>query len=90
MARTAEDTETKLKVFAGGQVAWMSRKIQAMGQFFRDVKLEMKKVTWPTRGDVYAQTVIVLIVVFFFAYFLWGTNLALSYLVNKLIEYISK
>jgi preprotein translocase subunit SecE len=68
----------------------MAAKARATRQFYNDVKMEMKKVTWPTRQDVYAQTVVVLIVLFFFGYFLYYTNLALGYFVNKLIEYSSR
>jgi preprotein translocase subunit SecE len=74
-------------------VSWASKgrmKVGRTGQFFGDVKLEMKKVTWPTRDDVVAQTVIVLICLFFFGFFLYGTNQTLDYLVRKLIEYASK
>ncbi|HXF05356.1 MAG TPA: preprotein translocase subunit SecE [Blastocatellia bacterium] len=70
--------------------SWTVAKARAARQFYQDVKMEMKKVTWPTRQDVYGQTVVVLIVLFFFGYFLYYTNLALGYLVSKLIEYSSQ
>lgn len=39
-------------------------------QFFHDVRLEMKHVTWPSRGDVRGTTIVVVVTVFFFgAYF---------------------
>jgi preprotein translocase subunit SecE len=47
-------------------------------QFYRDVKLEMKKVTWPTRQEVYSTTFVVLIAVFFFGFFLWGVDVLIS------------
>jgi preprotein translocase subunit SecE len=34
-------------------------------QYFRDVKAEMKKVSWPGRDQVIASTVVVIIVVVF-------------------------
>lgn len=43
-------------------------------QFIRDVRLEMKKVTWPTRAEVTSTTVVVLISVAFFAVYLWGVD----------------
>jgi preprotein translocase subunit SecE len=43
-------------------------------QFLRDVRLEMKKVTWPTRSEVTSTTVVVLIAVVFFAAYLWGVD----------------
>ena len=43
-------------------------------QFLRDVRLEMKKVTWPTRAEVTSTTVVVMIAVVFFAAYLWGVD----------------
>ena len=40
-------------------------------QFIRDVRLELKKVTWPTRSEVLSTTVVVMIAVVFFSAFLW-------------------
>jgi len=68
----------------------IARKIQATRQFYRDTKLEMKRVSWPTREEVYQTTIVTIIVVWFFGYFLWGTNWALSHLVNYLVEFLSK
>jgi preprotein translocase subunit SecE len=43
-------------------------------QFVRDVRLELKKVTWPTRSEVVSTTVVVMIAVVFFAAFLWAVD----------------
>jgi preprotein translocase subunit SecE len=48
-------------------------------QFYRDVKLEMKKVSWPTRQEVYSTTFVVLIAVFFFGFFLWGVDVLITF-----------
>jgi preprotein translocase subunit SecE len=66
------------------------RKLQAVQQFYRDVKLEMKRVTWPTRQDVYGTTIVTIIVVFFFGFYLWGANWTLSYVVRELIGFLSR
>ncbi len=70
--------------------SWVVAKARAARQFYADVKLELQKVSWPTWKEVYAQTVVVLIVVFFFGFFLYGTNWVLGYLVNKLFEYAAR
>ena len=49
-----------------------------------EVKLEMKKVSWPTRTEVVNTTIIVIIAVFFFAFYLFGTDLVFSYLIEGL------
>jgi len=70
--------------------SWTVAKARAARQFYEDVKLELQKVSWPTWKEVYAQTVVVLIVVFFFGFFLYGTNWVLGYLVSKLFEYAAR
>ena len=44
------------------------------GQFYHDVKLEMRKTSWPTRKEVWSTTVVVLIAVVFFGFYLWGVD----------------
>ncbi|MFQ5926059.1 MAG: preprotein translocase subunit SecE [Terriglobia bacterium] len=39
-------------------------------QFLRAVRLELRHVTWPTWQDVRATTVVVIIAVFFFGFYL--------------------
>jgi len=50
--------------------------------FIHEVSLEMKKVSWPTRTEVVNTTMVVVVAVFFFAFFLFGTDVALSYLIH--------
>jgi preprotein translocase subunit SecE len=51
--------------------------------FARDVKLEMKKVTWPNRQEVSSTTVVVVIAVAFFGLYLWGVDSLLAFLFTK-------
>jgi preprotein translocase subunit SecE len=57
--------------------------------FLREVSLEMKKVSWPTRTEVTNTTIVVIIAVFFFAFYLFGTDLVLSYLIEG-IEWLAQ
>ena len=34
----------------------------------------MAKATWPTRNEVWGTTVVVLIAMFFFGFYLWGVD----------------
>jgi preprotein translocase subunit SecE len=60
-------------------------KFGQVGQFYTDVKAEMKKVTWPTRQEVYGTTVIVLVAVVFFGFFLWGAD----YLIGLVFKFLT-
>lgn len=57
-------------------------------RFFHEVALEMKKVSWPTRTEVVNTTLVVIIAVFFFSFYLFGTDLLLSYLIQG-IEWVA-
>jgi preprotein translocase subunit SecE len=47
--------------------------------FVVEVRTELKKVTWPPRKEVYATTIVVVIAVFFFGFYLYGLDLIMSY-----------
>ncbi len=51
-------------------------------QFFREVRVELKKVTWPNRGQTAGSTVVVIILVFIIASFLGLVDFGLSKLVQ--------
>jgi preprotein translocase subunit SecE len=51
-------------------------------KFWHEVALEMKHVSWPARTEVINTTIITIVVVFFFAAFLWLSDIALSWLIK--------
>jgi preprotein translocase subunit SecE len=46
------------------------------------VRNEMRRVTWPSRREVYATTVVVILTSAFFGIYLWGLDLALTALLS--------
>jgi preprotein translocase subunit SecE len=50
--------------------------------FLTEVRNELKRVTWPSRKEVYATTVVVIAVSVFFAVYLAGVDWVLSHLVQ--------
>ena len=50
--------------------------------FLVEVRNETRRVTWPSRNEVYATTVVVILTSAFFGIYLWGMDIALSYAVN--------
>lgn len=52
------------------KLSWGGR----IGEFYQNVKLEMRKTSWPSRSEVWNTTVVVLIAVFFFGFYLWGVD----------------
>ena len=55
--------------------------------FYFDVKRELRKVTWPSRNEVYGTTAVVLISVFFFGFYLFFVDMILSTLVDRVFEF---
>jgi len=63
-----------------------------MSQFFRDVRAEMKRVSWPTVKEVKNTTIITLVAVVFFAAYLFLVDRIWAYLIvglNRLLLWIT-
>jgi preprotein translocase subunit SecE len=50
--------------------------------FFTEVRNETRRVTWPSKREVYATTVVVILTSAFFGLYLWGLDLALDRIVR--------
>jgi preprotein translocase subunit SecE len=59
-------------------------------QFLRDVRAEMRRVSWPTFKNVKNTTIITLIAVVFFAVYLWAVDQGMSRLVVGIDWLIAK
>jgi preprotein translocase subunit SecE len=55
-------------------------------QFLREVKIELKKVTWPSRKETMASTAVVIILVFIVASFLGLVDMGLSSLIRFVLR----
>jgi preprotein translocase subunit SecE len=64
-------------------------KIDVAIQFLREVRTELKKVTWPSRKDTLAGTLVVLVTVFIVAFFLGIIDSGLAYLVKEFLKMAS-
>ena len=54
--------------------------------FLTEVRNEMRRVTWPSRREVYATTVVAILTSAFFGIYLWMLDLGLSWIVNWLFQ----
>jgi len=66
-----------VKEAAGGR-------IERVRLFLSEVRNELKRVTWPSRQEVYATTVVVILVSIFFGVYLF----TLDYGLNSLFQWI--
>jgi preprotein translocase subunit SecE len=60
--------------------------VNTVKQFLREVRVELSKVTWPTRKDTLASTSVVLVIVILIAAFLGLVDLGLSRLMRLLLS----
>lgn len=54
--------------------------------FYRETRLEMKRVTWPEQKQVQATTVVVIVTVFFFGFYFLLVDSVLRPLVDMLFK----
>lgn len=64
----------------------VKEKFEAAKQFLREVRTELKKVTWPSRKDTLSGTLVVLVAVFIIAIFLGIVDSGLSNLIKELLK----
>ncbi|HUE86627.1 MAG TPA: preprotein translocase subunit SecE [Vicinamibacterales bacterium] len=72
------DTRTGLRAPLG----WLERR----REFVTEVRNEMKRVTWPSRREVYATTIVVLLTASFFGLYLFGVDIVLSNVVQAIFN----
>ena len=50
--------------------------------FLTEVRNEMRRVTWPSRKEVYATTIVVIITSAFFGLYLFGLDILFNWAIN--------
>ena len=69
---TAIDT---VRQAAGGR-------LERMRLFLSEVRNELKRVTWPSQREVYATTIVVILVSMFFGVYLWLLDIGMDRIVR--------
>jgi preprotein translocase subunit SecE len=52
--------------------------------FFKDVRAELKKVTWPSRNEVYSTTIVVILATVFFGFYLFFMDIIFSWAITQI------
>ncbi len=79
---------TKMQATTAGPVS-LKHKDNIFGkaaQFLREVKVELKKVTWPSRKQTIGSTVVVIALVMLISMFLGAVDLGLSSLIRIVLQ----
>jgi preprotein translocase subunit SecE len=95
MAKAVADMKKVEKGESGGEgrkpewltegLAWGPRKLNQLKSFFTEVKTELKKVTWPSKKEVYATTVVVIVTTLFFGFYLFGLDFLMSWVYQQTV-----
>ena len=72
--------------WAQGAVAFVPLKLAELRAFFVEVRSELKKVTWPSRPEVQATTVVVILTTILFGFYLFGMDLVFSWLLSHILK----
>jgi preprotein translocase subunit SecE len=62
------------------KVRWYKR----LANFLREARAELKKVTWPSRNEVYSTTIVVIFATFFFGFYLYFMDLIFSWVIKQI------
>jgi preprotein translocase subunit SecE len=82
MARFGEGSEGRPARRERGVEASREGFFSRVGTFWRDVRLELRRVTWPSARDVQHTTIITIIAVAFFAAYLWSIDQVFAQILN--------
>jgi preprotein translocase subunit SecE len=78
---------------SSGKPEWLTRavgflpgKFNQGKSFLAEVRAELRKVTWPSRKEVYATTAVVILTTIFFGFYLYGIDLILSQVFTRVVR----
>ncbi|QDT01548.1 preprotein translocase subunit SecE [Adhaeretor mobilis] len=69
----------------GFWVAYRIVNLPSFADFLISVEAEMNKVSWPSRGELYRASLVVIIVIFLLVSILFGYDLILDYLMKTFL-----
>ena len=74
--------------YGDGDANWGEppKKRTSIPKFFNEVKLETRKVTWPSRRETWITSVMVAIMVVTAAVFFWAVDLGVSFTMNQILR----
>jgi preprotein translocase subunit SecE len=61
------------------KIRWYKR----FGNFLKDVKSELKKVTWPSKNEVTSTTIVVIAATVFFGFYLFFMDVIFSWVISR-------
>ena len=71
----------------GNEVSIRKNVWEQFQQYVSDVRVEMKRVTWPGKQEIYGTTVMVILTTFLFGIYFWICDQAFSHAVSSALKF---
>jgi len=71
----------------GEEVSIEKRPWVRFREYISEVRVEMKRVTWPSKQEIYGTTVMVVLTTFIFGIYFWVCDQAFSNAVSKILKF---
>jgi preprotein translocase subunit SecE len=85
-ASKAADANKRRQAAVAAQSGLQGEKKGGWSEYFKGVKLETKKVVWPTRHELISYTIVVLFTCAFFGLMIWGVDSAFLALLRQIVQ----
>lgn len=86
MEKSEEGSGGQPPAWLSGPLGYVPRKLQELRTFFSEVRSELKKVTWPSRAEVQATTIVVIITTIVFGFYLYGLDLLFFQIFTRILK----
>ena len=63
---------------------------QRVKTYIEGLRMEMRRVTWPSRKQVQATTIVVIVTVFLFGAFFFVVDSILNYIMGRVFSYFTR
>jgi len=71
----------------GDEISIEKKPWDRVRQYISDVNVEMKRVTWPGKQEIYGTTLMVILTTFLFGFYFWICDLVFRGIVSKVLRY---
>jgi preprotein translocase subunit SecE len=84
-ASKAADVNRRRQAAAAAQSGQQNERKGGWSEYFKGVRIETKKVVWPTRQELISYTVVVLFTCAFFGLMIWGVDTGFLAILRKIV-----
>jgi len=85
LMKAANAAENRSKAKKARPANTEKKKRGSLKEYFKGVRIETKKVVWPTRKELFSYTIIVFVTCTFFGLVIWGVDSAFLAALKQLL-----